>query len=171
MGDLLSLSVVMISVLSFLTSLLAVLIRVQAHHFSLPSTSYAHADDSMASSSSSMTQMDKLWHWSASLGLPFNLNGASPPGMGADAGMGMGMGGYAGAAHLARMNLNMNWQITRKFGPEKPPPPPPCHPQPPLSMAKLIMSRHQRRPNRPPRRYPGMAAPSQARHSRLVESV
>ncbi|TFK52951.1 hypothetical protein OE88DRAFT_1724695 [Heliocybe sulcata] len=165
MGDLLSLSVVLISVLSFVTSILAIVVRVGFTHavpFSLPSEAVQqHHEGHM---SQAMAQVDKLWHWSASLGLPFNVNGGSGgPGM-SEAGMGMG---YTGGAQLVRMNVN--WHVPRKFGEKPPPPPPYVDPQAPLSMAKIIMSRHHRRPNRPPRRFQGTPA-QQSRHSRLVES-
>ncbi|KZT28314.1 hypothetical protein NEOLEDRAFT_1145923 [Neolentinus lepideus HHB14362 ss-1] len=167
MGDLLSLSVVLISVFSFITSLLAIVVRVGFSHpppFSLSSEAgQPHHESPM---SQAMAQVDKLWNWSASLGLPFNINGGSGMSGMSDAGMGIGMG-YTGGAQLVRMNVN--WHVPRKFGEKPPPPPPYVDVQAPLSMAKIIMSRHHRRPNRPPRRLPGMSPP-QSRHSRLVES-
>ncbi|KAH8112910.1 hypothetical protein DFH11DRAFT_1728247 [Phellopilus nigrolimitatus] len=77
--------------------------------------------------------------------------------------------GYVGGHELVRMP----WSSVHRQGLVFSPPSPFPDKQRPLSMAKLIMSRHnQRRPSRPPptRRPPGLA-PSPSPRSQLTEEV
>ncbi|KAI0942918.1 hypothetical protein AcW1_002683 [Taiwanofungus camphoratus] len=159
MCEILSFSVFQVlSVLSFLTSIVAVLhVGVGLSH------RLSHKFDSEVNSVHaphiSIDAEKHLWNWNG-LPVPFSLGtfiGEDARGQASR----NSMGGYVGGAELVRMN----WQAGRpRLGP------PIYDAQPPLSMAKLIMSRHsQRRPFRPPRRTPGMPRPTPP--SRLMESV
>ncbi|KAH9933091.1 hypothetical protein B0H21DRAFT_699550 [Amylocystis lapponica] len=161
MSDLLSLSVFQVlSVLSFFTSVLAV---VCVGSGSLHRLSHKlGADFNMPVQAPVTADMLKqhLWSWNGLSPVSFSLGTL----IGEDAqerGMKSILGGYIGGGDLMRMN----WQVGRpRFGP------PVYDAHAPLSMAKLIMSRHsQRRPPRVPRRAPGMPRPTPP--SRLVESV
>ncbi|PCH36780.1 hypothetical protein WOLCODRAFT_157470 [Wolfiporia cocos MD-104 SS10] len=156
MCEFLSLSVLQVlSVLSFLTSILAVL-HVGAGSLHRLSNKF---DAEVNAPISLNPEKQPLWNWS---GLPASFSLGSLIGEESrEDGSEKGVGGYVGGAELVRMD----WQMGRpRSGPQVP------HQQVPLSMAKLIMSRHsQRRPMRLPRRTPGMPRPTPP--SRLVESV
>jgi len=158
MCDFLSLSVLQVlSVLSFLTSILAVL-----HVGAGPLHRLSHKFDAEVQSASQINLSagkQPLWNWS---GLPVSFSlgtliGDDPREQGAE----KGVGGYLSGSELMRMN----WQVGRpRLGPQI------YNSQAPLSMAKLIMTRHsQRRPLRLPRRTPGMPRPTPP--SRLFESA
>jgi len=158
MCDLLSLSVLQVlSVLSFLTSILAVL-HVGAGPLHRLSNKF-DADVPSASHFDLNAAKQHGWNWSG-LQVSFSLGtliGDDSREHGAE----KGVGGYMGGSDLMRMN----WQVGRpRLGPQI------YESQAPLSMAKLIMSRHsQRRPFRLPRRTAGMPRPTPP--SRLMESV
>lgn len=162
MSDFLSLSLFqLLSVLSFLTSVIAVL---RLGPGSLHRFSHKYEPQVSASSTEMGVGADKPASWSWSLtGLPvsFSLStliGDEEPGQDAEDDVEKLS---AGASQVVRMN----WQLAK---PRSAPPIQPSHP--PVSMAKLIMSRHsQRKPFRIPRRTPGMPRPTPP--SRLVGSA
>ncbi|OSD01005.1 hypothetical protein PYCCODRAFT_1445940 [Trametes coccinea BRFM310] len=145
MSDVISFSLLqLISVFSFLTSVLAV---VCVNSGSLQKL--AHRVDSGVDSSSAsdiaIAPGKHLWNWS---GLPVSFSIGSLLGEDEQT----DAAGYVGGSELSRMD----WQLPDS--------------RVPISMAKLIMSRHmQRRPARLSRRIPGMPRPPTPR-SRLAES-
>ncbi|KAI0634602.1 hypothetical protein C8Q77DRAFT_1113437 [Trametes polyzona] len=152
MSELLSLSVLqLLSVFSFLTSVLAVVCVGSGSLHKL------RVDSGVASSSGMTLASGKhqLWNWS---GLPaaFSINSL----LGEDDQE--EPHGYVGGSELTRMD----WQVGRPRIVAQT-----FEARGPMSMAKLIMSRHaQRRPTRLSRRIPGMPRPPTPR-SRLAESV
>ncbi|KAI0819900.1 hypothetical protein BC628DRAFT_1400473 [Trametes gibbosa] len=153
MSEILSLSLLqLLSVFSFLTSVLAV---VCVGSGSLHKLRFDSGVDAAAADMSLNPGKHQLWNWSH-LPASFSINsliGDDEP---------EEHNGYVGGSELARMD----WQVgrprivTQTFDS-----------QGPMSMAKLIMSRHtQRRPARLSRRIPGMPRQPTPR-SRLAESV
>lgn len=157
MCEILSFSVLQVlSVLSFLTSILAVL-HVGAG--SLHRLSNKFEADLNLPQLSLNTGKPHLWNWSA-LPASFSLSsilGEETQERSADE----KELGFMSGSDL----LRIHWQVGRpRLGPHF------YESQPPLSMAKVIMSRHsQRRPVRLQRRMSG--APRPTPPSRLVESV
>ncbi|KAH9924992.1 uncharacterized protein BXZ73DRAFT_50186 [Epithele typhae] len=155
MSDFLSLSVLQLfSVVSFLTSVLAVLCvgSGSLHRIARPIQPGvdAPASDAMSSITSGK---QPLWTWT---GLPVisldSLIGEEES---------VESQGYVGGTELTRMD----WQVSRS-----PRIVTTYESRVPMSMAKLIMSRHsQRRPARQSRRMQGSLRP-QAASSRLAES-
>ncbi|KAI0739510.1 hypothetical protein C8Q80DRAFT_1111830 [Daedaleopsis nitida] len=154
MSDLLSLSVLqLLSVFSFLTSVLAVVcvgsgsLHRLAHRLE-PGVDAPAPDMNIAPAK------HPLWNWS---GLPvsFSLDSLIGEDDQEDS------QGYVGGTELTRMD----WQVGRpRFVTHT------YDSRAPMSMAKIIMSRHtQRRPMRLSRRIPGMPRPTVPR-SRLAES-
>ncbi|KZT64223.1 hypothetical protein DAEQUDRAFT_815132 [Daedalea quercina L-15889] len=157
MCEILSFSVFQVlSVLSFFTSILAVL-HVGAG--SLHRLSNKFEADLNLPQLSLNTGKPHLWNWS---GLPMSFSLSSILGEESQERSVDEKGlGYMGGSDLVKVN----WQVGRaRLGPQF------YESQPPLSMAKVIMSRHSpRRPVRLPRRMPGALRPTPP--SRLVESV
>ncbi|CAL1710167.1 unnamed protein product [Somion occarium] len=156
MSELLSLSVIqLLSIFSFFTSVFAVL-RVGSGSFHRLSHKF---ESDVARPAADLNVGTAKWSWS---GLPvsFSLNTI----LGEDETKERSheaLGGYTGGGQLVRMN----WQTTKQHVP-----PSIYYQQTPISMAKLIMSRHsQRKPYRIPRRTPGMPRPTPP--SRLMESA
>ncbi|KAI0078052.1 hypothetical protein K474DRAFT_1706778 [Panus rudis PR-1116 ss-1] len=162
MTDFLSISLLqLLSVLSFVTSVFAVvrvgtgpLHRLSQHKFDWGITRSAVAMQDSAAAT-------LKWSWN---GLPvsFSLNTilGEDEEEGKESSATTHLGGYSGGAQLVRMN----WQTSKHV------PPITYSSQTPISMAKLIMSRHsQRKPYRIPRKFPGM--PRSTPTSRLTESV
>jgi hypothetical protein len=168
MSDLFSLSLLQfISVLSFITSLLAVL-RVGSGSLYRLSHKFDHDDVSQTASELEVGNTPKVpsWNWSLS-GLPVSFSLGTLIGEGEEEERQESthtMGGYTGGTDLMRMD----WQVNRRPRTVSPPPYV-LYSQPPASMAKLIMSRHmQRKPSRPPRRMPNVSGSMGT--SRLVHS-
>jgi len=166
MSDFLSLSLFQIlSVLSFLTSVLAI---VRVGSGSLHRLSH-RLDSDVARSPTEMPSVGgggktAVWSWSLS-GLPtsFSLNTliGDDESAGED---GTDLEGLSGGSHV----VTVNWQAS-KSRPASPTSLLP-NPHPPVSMAKLIMSRHtQRKHPRIPRRMPGMPRPTPP--SRLMHAA
>ncbi|KDQ56718.1 hypothetical protein JAAARDRAFT_36208 [Jaapia argillacea MUCL 33604] len=162
MSDFFSLSVA-ISLLSFITSLLTIMVRVgltSGHLFNTPNFKLLSSGALSTGGVSEDMGVTKFWQWSSSLG---SVLGNYAPVM--DGRTAIGQGQYSGGGELVRMS--MNWNLSRKPGFDRPLSSI-YNSQAPLSMAKLILSRQQRRTNRYPRRFPGMSR--QVPPSRLVES-
>lgn len=155
MGDIFSLSVLQIlSVLSFLTSVLAVVCVGSGSLYRLSHKIEADVNQPPSEMNVAGAKVP-LWNWSASFSLGSLIGDDDDEEVG-------GTPGYTGGSDLVRMD----WHVSRPVRVIQPQPP---LAQPPVSMAKLIMSRHlQRKPARP-RRMPGM--PRTTPPSRLTEAV
>ncbi|KAI0688604.1 hypothetical protein BC835DRAFT_1284366 [Cytidiella melzeri] len=152
MGDWFSLSVLQIlSILSFITSLLAVvrvgsasLGRLQQHKFE---ADIPHQPATTVAASVKIP----TWSWKVS-GLPVSFSLGSLLGEDEHEEVPTSIAGYTAGSTLVRMD----WQLDRPTTV----PPQPQFSQPPLSMAKIIMTRHlQRKPGRHVRRTQGLVHP------------
>ncbi|GBE83349.1 hypothetical protein BKA93DRAFT_732512 [Sparassis latifolia] len=162
MCEILSLSVLqVVSVLSFLTSILAVLCVGSGSLYRLSHRLDAKFEAEVGSQLMSAEAWKPLWNWS---GFPVSFSLGSIVGEDEKRTTNNGYSGYIGGGDLVRMN----WQVSRQRSAVS-------HifdikGYAPISMAKIIMSRHsQRRPLRLPRRAPGMPRPTPP--SRLMEST
>ncbi|KAI9060028.1 hypothetical protein FKP32DRAFT_1595776 [Trametes sanguinea] len=154
MSDVLSFSLLqLISVFSFLTSILAV-VCVNSGSLQKLAHRVDHGVDSSSASDIAIAPGKHLWNWS---GLPVSFSIGSLLGEDEQT----DTTGYVGGSELSRMD----WQVGQsRLVTDLP------DSRVPISMAKLIMSRHmQRRPARLSRRIPGMPRPPTPR-SRLAES-
>ncbi|EJF59896.1 hypothetical protein DICSQDRAFT_148228 [Dichomitus squalens LYAD-421 SS1] len=151
MSDFLSLSVLqLLSVLSFLTSVLAV-VCVGSGSFHRLAHRVEHGVDAPAPDMSITSGKHPIWNWS---GLPVSFSLDTLIGEDEEP------QGYVGGTELTRMD----WQVTARPRIVTTP----YESRVPMSMAKLIMTRHsQRRPTRQ-RRIPGMPRQTTPR-SRLAE--
>ncbi|KAI0767602.1 hypothetical protein C8Q74DRAFT_1281212 [Fomes fomentarius] len=154
MSEILSLSLLqLLLVFSFLTSVLAV-VCVGSGSLHRLAHRVESGVDTPAPDMSITSGKSPLWNWS---GLPVSFSLDSL--IGEDEQLEEPKG-YVGGTELTRMD----WQVSRsRFVTQ------PYDSRAPMSMAKLIMTRHiQRRPTRLSRRIPGMTRPPMPR-SRLAE--
>ncbi|KAI0342251.1 hypothetical protein BDW22DRAFT_1331108 [Trametopsis cervina] len=149
MGDWFSLSVLQIlSVVSFVTSILAV-VRVGSGSLGRWQSKF-EADVNHPVTDVATSVKIPLWSWKVS-GLPVSFSLGSILGEDELEEVQESLGDYKGGAALVRMD----WQVSRSaiVAPQ------PQFSQPPISMAKLIMTRHLQRKARPPRRMSGTPRP------------
>ncbi|TCD67171.1 hypothetical protein EIP91_000397 [Steccherinum ochraceum] len=159
MSDLLSISLFqLLSVLSFLTSVVAVF-RMGAGFHRLQQFKF----DSGAPATVSQP-VTRPWSWSGLPTVSFSINAliGEDEEVQRDAERELSVPSYSAGTELVRMN----WRAEKSMSTL----PPLSYAQPPLSMAKLIMSRHtHRKPYRIPRRSYGSSRPTAS--SRLTQPV